>query len=345
MAREILSAILEAEPRNEQAYIWSAAVAETPEESIRLLERLIEINPNNAMAWKTLAAHRLARTPAPAKVPLVQPTAVLSPSMSPTTAGDPSVAALIPPAATPAPAPPRPKCLVCSHQQEEAESRSVCSHCGCALSLAHLTTAVAKGTVNERRVEEAIAELSNRPATDAAAALGIGLGYVSLHRSGDALPHLRRAWNGGCRDERLKDLCAEISARKLVLIVDDSPTVRRLVATALERNGLRVRSGVNGREGFIKFQEETPEFVLTDITMPEMDGYEFCKAVRRHPAGKGLPVVMLSGNDGLFDKVRGKVAGATDHLNKPFHNDVLMAAVTKYLRKPEASRGFRLFSM
>jgi twitching motility two-component system response regulator PilG len=332
MAREILSSILSADPRNEQAYIWSAAVAETPEEAIALLEKLLEVNPQNAMAWKTLAAHRLARQPAPVKAPL---------------GGLPREEAEAPAEPVPpvAAAVKRESCFVCGLERGEDDSFSVCSGCGCALSLAHLAAAQAKGTVNEKRVEEAIADLLGRREKSAKVLLGIGLGLTSMHRSGDALPYLRKAAELGSGGAELRALCGEISERRLVLVVDDSPTVRRLVSAALERNGLRVRSAVNGRQGFEKFQEETPSFVLTDITMPEMDGYEFCKAVRRQPAGKGLPVVMLSGNDGLFDKVRGKVAGATDHLNKPFHNDVLMAAVNKYLRKGESGKGFRLFGL
>ncbi|MBM3760311.1 MAG: response regulator [Acidobacteria bacterium] len=329
MAREILASILRKNPQDEQAYIWSAAVAETPEGAIALLEKLIELNPQNALAWKTLAAHRLAQQPTPTKLPLGEST---PPSNNAATV--PAVAAIK-----------RESCLVCGREREEEDSHSVCASCGCPLSLGHLATAQAKGTVNERSVETAVSEMIHRGDSSGQVMLGVAIGLMSMYRSGDALQYLKRAADLAYGGAQVREACAEVAARKLVLIVDDSATVRRLVSTALERNGLRVSSAVNGRQGFEKFQKETPDFVLTDITMPEMDGYEFCKAVRRHPSGKGLPVVMLSGNDGLFDKVRGKVAGATDHLNKPFHNDVLTAAVNKHLRKGDNGKGFRIFDL
>jgi twitching motility two-component system response regulator PilG len=78
--------------------------------------------------------------------------------------------------------------------------------------------------------------------------------------------------------------------------------------------------------------EHTPDLILLDITMPRMDGYQVCKVIKQNPYTKHIPVVMLSGNDGFFDKVKGKLAGATDYITKPFEEAPLAASVQKHLK-------------
>jgi twitching motility two-component system response regulator PilG len=74
-----------------------------------------------------------------------------------------------------------------------------------------------------------------------------------------------------------------------------------------------------------------PDLVLLDITMPKMDGYEVCRQIRSNPESKDIPVVMISGKDGFFDKVRGRMAGTTAYITKPFGPETLMKALETYL--------------
>jgi twitching motility two-component system response regulator PilG len=74
-----------------------------------------------------------------------------------------------------------------------------------------------------------------------------------------------------------------------------------------------------------------PDLILLDITMPRMDGYQVCKLIRGNPTTKDVPIVMISGKDGFFDKVRGRMAGATGYITKPFGPETLMKAVEHYL--------------
>lgn len=120
----------------------------------------------------------------------------------------------------------------------------------------------------------------------------------------------------------------EAGARQSVLIVDDSPTVRKSVQTTLEKCGYQVISAADGHDGLSKFKLLKPNVVLLDVVMPRMDGYEVCKAIREHH--KDMPIIMLSGKDGLFDKMRGKMAGCTAYLTKPFDNKALVDTVRKY---------------
>jgi twitching motility two-component system response regulator PilG len=118
---------------------------------------------------------------------------------------------------------------------------------------------------------------------------------------------------------------------KTILVVDDSPTVRKLISGKLEKSGHQVICAVDGVDALERLGEGLPDLVLLDITMPRMDGYEVCKQIRSNPAAKDLPVVMISGKDGFFDKVRGRMAGSTGYVTKPFGPETLMKALEMYL--------------
>jgi twitching motility two-component system response regulator PilG len=119
--------------------------------------------------------------------------------------------------------------------------------------------------------------------------------------------------------------------RKKILVVDDSPTIRKLVSMTLLKNGLRSIEANDGNEALEKIDEHgIPDLVLLDINMPGMDGYTLCKLLRQKPETAKLPVIMLSGKDGFFNKIRGKMAGSTLYLTKPFQPDALLRVIQKY---------------
>lgn len=118
---------------------------------------------------------------------------------------------------------------------------------------------------------------------------------------------------------------------KTILVVDDSATVRKLISSKLEKSGHNVVCAEDGVEALERLQDGLPDLVLLDISMPRMDGYEVCKQIRTNPAAKDLPVIMISGKDGFFDKVRGRMAGSTGYVTKPFGPETLMKALETYL--------------
>jgi twitching motility two-component system response regulator PilG len=122
-----------------------------------------------------------------------------------------------------------------------------------------------------------------------------------------------------------------LRSRKLVLAVDDSPTVRRLISVSLERKGYRVVTAEDGMQALAKLADHMPDLVLLDITMPKMDGYEVCKVIKRNQMMKKVPVLMLSGKDGIFDKLKGRISGATDYISKPFDVAMLLHALDRHL--------------
>jgi twitching motility two-component system response regulator PilG len=128
---------------------------------------------------------------------------------------------------------------------------------------------------------------------------------------------------------------AEDESWPLVLVVDDSPTIRKIVEVTLRRERIRVVGVGDGLSALAAIADKQPRLVLLDITLPGMDGYQICQVIKQRPATKHIPVVMLSGRDGFFDKVRGRLVGSTQYVTKPFDPAKLVKAVAKYMGQPQ----------
>jgi len=116
-------------------------------------------------------------------------------------------------------------------------------------------------------------------------------------------------------------------ARATVLVIDDSPTIRKILSLTLEREGYSVIAETDGESALKRLSDLVPDVILLDIAMPGIDGYETCKRIRSDARTAHLPILMLSGKDALFDKVKGHMAGATEYLTKPFEAATVIAAV------------------
>ena len=117
----------------------------------------------------------------------------------------------------------------------------------------------------------------------------------------------------------------------VVLVVDDSPTVRKIVQLTLQRERIHVVTAGDGLSALAAVADEQPDLILLDIMLPRMDGYNICQVVRRNMAFRDMPIIMLSGKDGLFDKMRGKLAGSTEYITKPFDSAELVQTVKRHL--------------
>jgi len=120
----------------------------------------------------------------------------------------------------------------------------------------------------------------------------------------------------------------------VVLIVDDSPTVRKIVQLTLQREHMHVLTAADGMSALATVADAHPDLILLDIMLPRMDGYNICQVIRKNLAYRDLPIIMLSGKDGLFDKMRGKLAGSSDYITKPFDSSDLVQTVKRYLGTP-----------
>ncbi|MEO6278744.1 response regulator [Roseateles sp.] len=118
-----------------------------------------------------------------------------------------------------------------------------------------------------------------------------------------------------------------------VLVIDDSNTIRRSAEIFLKQGGHEVALAEDGFDALAKLGDFRPDLVFCDILMPRLDGYQTCAIIKRNPEFSGVPVIMLSSKDGLFDKARGRMVGSQDYLTKPFTKDQLLQAVLQHRRQ------------
>ena len=115
-----------------------------------------------------------------------------------------------------------------------------------------------------------------------------------------------------------------------VLVVDDSNTIRRSAEIFLKQGGHEVLLAEDGFDALAKINDYQPDLVFCDILMPRLDGYQTCAIIKRNPRFAGIPVVMLSSKDGVFDKARGRMVGSEEYVTKPFTKDQLLQAVQQF---------------
>lgn len=357
LARQLLREITEQDPRHEQGFLWLAALAETPAAAMGHLERVLELNPSNRQALNALAVHRLHveraiskedAAPRPAALPGSR-TATMAPG--PMSAGMRTVSVTNPvavshPLPTPVDArndPPGPRtitrnvwvCPLC--EAENIDGVNKCRRCGALQEIDDIWALAENRGVDEVLVAKGAERWLQRlvAGPNFEAHVNIARAYLNLNRSAEALLHIEKACEMRATDRALRMILETLRARKLVLAVDDSQTVRRLISVSLERNGYRVVTAEDGMQALVRLAEHTPSLVLLDISMPKMDGYEVCKVIKRNSMLKHVPVLMLSGKDGIFDKLKGRIAGATDYISKPFDIAMLLHALDRHLGDPK----------
>jgi len=116
---------------------------------------------------------------------------------------------------------------------------------------------------------------------------------------------------------------------KKVLIVDDSPTMRRMVGLTLRQAGFEVIEGTNGQEGLQKLEREQVVLVITDLNMPVMDGIALVKAIRQLPHHCFTPILLLTTEIGEDKKQAARAAGASGWMTKPFQPETLLKVVSR----------------
>lgn len=125
-----------------------------------------------------------------------------------------------------------------------------------------------------------------------------------------------------------------------VLVVEDEPAQREVLAYNLEAQGFRVSQADNGEEALLLVAEETPDLIVLDWMLPNVSGIEVCRRLKSRPETKGVPIIMLSARSEEVDRVRGLETGADDYVTKPYSVSELMARVRTQLRRTRpASQG------
>ena len=242
---------------------------------------------------------------------------------------------------------------VCGFCGEENQGQVfTCGNCLSTLTLSDLEMLLANTHADKEVVRAAVermeSELNSREHSESELTL-LGIGHLNLRNFDEGYGYLQKAsaLNPNnvvlssqvnllhIRLEEIKQKAEEqdqLPKGKSILVVDDSATVRKLIAGKLEKRGHEVFCAADGVEAIEQLNSMVPDLILLDITMPRMDGYQVCKVIRSKDSTKDVPVVMISGKDGFFDKVRGRMAGTTGYITKPFGPETLMKAVETYMR-------------
>jgi len=128
-----------------------------------------------------------------------------------------------------------------------------------------------------------------------------------------------------------------MSPRYTILVVEDDPHIREGLCDALASEGFGVEAAADGKAALEAFRRAKPSLVLLDVMMPEMSGYDVCRAIRREDAK--TPVIMLTARGEEVDKVVGLELGADDYVTKPFGVRELLARIAAVLRRSQGAAG------
>ncbi|GLS19592.1 DNA-binding response regulator [Labrys miyagiensis] len=131
---------------------------------------------------------------------------------------------------------------------------------------------------------------------------------------------------------------SEISARNIVLVVDDAPDALAMLTDALEPAGFTVLAAISGSQALAIAGRITPDIILLDAVMPEMDGFETCRRIKATATIAGVPVIFMTGLSETEHIVRGLEAGGVDYLTKPINIEELIARIRVHLANARASQ-------
>lgn len=250
--------------------------------------------------------------------------------------------------------------------EDAAKAATICAYCGSAneplaiscqacmavLTLSDLEMLLANQHVDRGLMRSAIEALENdrshRQFGESELTI-LGIGHLNLRNFDEGYKCLAEASalnpnnvvlgsQVNALNIRLNEIRAQeeahstMSRGKTILVVDDSPTILKLIAGKLEKCGHEVYCSADGEQAMERLRDLVPDLILLDINMPKIDGYQVCKMIRSTESIKDIPVVMISGKDGFFDKVRGKMAGTSGYITKPFGPETLMKIVEGYLQ-------------
>ncbi len=121
--------------------------------------------------------------------------------------------------------------------------------------------------------------------------------------------------------------------RSRILVVDDDPNIRELIAETLGGSGYDVLEARDGREALSISEKELPDLIVLDVMMPDLDGMEVCTRLRNDPLTNHIPIVMLTAKGIIEDRIKGIESGADDYITKPFDPLELEARISMHLRR------------
>jgi two-component system, chemotaxis family, response regulator PixG len=121
---------------------------------------------------------------------------------------------------------------------------------------------------------------------------------------------------------------------KLAICIDDNPQVCEVMRAIVTESGYRFIAIQDATQALPRLLETKPDLIFLDLIMPKINGYEICGQIRRISSFVDVPIVILTDRDGLLDRVRSKVVGATEFISKPISRNAIEVSLDKYLSTP-----------
>jgi two-component system, chemotaxis family, response regulator PixG len=122
-----------------------------------------------------------------------------------------------------------------------------------------------------------------------------------------------------------------VAQQHRIVCIDDSPAILQTIERFLGTEDFCLKIIDNSVTALLEIMRFKPDLILMDVGMPKLDGYELCKLIRRNSRFKVTPIIMVTGNTGLIDRAKAKLAGATDYMTKPFTQDELLKMVLRHV--------------
>lgn len=363
LARRLLLEATKFDENNRESWLWLATVARSEAERETFLKYAANAQTREVVKVPEKNGHAHANGHAEGNVHQHGVmTAVVTPAATETkTAVSPAVETVSAPARTEAPAHVAWRCPICA--APAGEPMQQCPSCHAIVTLTKVDDILQNEEVDQAKIQAAIERyrLELSQSGDVRLHYKLALAHLNLKEIVQSIIHLNEAIRLQPNKPVLRKLVDLLrqkqisqnanrvtvppqpkveSKQGIVLVVDDSPTIRKAVSIILEKEGYEVVTAADGVQALSKLNSPTselvgqmPDLILLDITMPHMDGYQVCKIIKGNNETKGVPVVMLSGKDGFFNKVRGRMVGSTEYITKPCNPQTLINAVKKHSKK------------
>ena len=129
-----------------------------------------------------------------------------------------------------------------------------------------------------------------------------------------------------------------METRKTILVVEDDKSLLPMITYNIEKNGFLVKSATNGEDALLLIKEEIPSLAIFDWMIPEPNGLELCKILRRKQETSNLPIIMLTAREEEEDRIRGLEYGADDYISKPFSPAELIARIKALIRRSTSTQ-------
>lgn len=149
----------------------------------------------------------------------------------------------------------------------------------------------------------------------------------------DLLAPIRATQARLAQEPSLTEIDSEPHKPLLIMVVDDSVTVRKVTSRLLERHGMNVLTAKDGVDAMLLLEEHTPDLMLLDIEMPRMDGFEVATQVRADERLRHLPIIMITSRTGQKHRDRAMAIGVNDYLGKPYQESVLLESIAQWSKK------------